>query len=153
MTTHHHRVLRPTPYAALLATALAVTVAGLPGATAAAQPAAPPAATVPRDPDQRDVKPYDDKLLRLAEIMGAVHFLRELCGAGDGQLWRERMEELIRAEGPSALRQARLTRTFNQGYRNFQRTYASCTPTAQTTITKFLAEGTQISDTLLKSIQ
>ncbi len=100
----------------------------------------------------RDIKPYDDRLMRLAEILGAVHFLRELCGASEGQFWRERMEELIRAEGSSALRQARLTRGFNQGYRNYARTYSTCTPTAQTTISRFLAEGVQISDGLVKSI-
>jgi uncharacterized protein (TIGR02301 family) len=100
----------------------------------------------------RDIKPYDDRLMRLAEILGAVHFLRELCGASEGQYWRERMEELMRAEGSSALRQARLTRGFNQGYRNYSRTYSTCTPTAQTTITRFLTEGAQISDGLVKSI-
>jgi uncharacterized protein (TIGR02301 family) len=100
----------------------------------------------------RDIKPYDDRLMRLAEILGAVHFLRELCGASEGQYWRERMEELMRAEGSSALRQARLTRGFNQGYRNYARTYTVCTPTAQTTITRFLTEGAQISDGLVKSI-
>jgi uncharacterized protein (TIGR02301 family) len=100
----------------------------------------------------RDIKPYDDRLMRLVEILGAVHFLRELCGASEGQFWRERMEELMRAEGSSALRQARLTRGFNQGYRNYARTYSTCTPTAQTTITRFLTEGAQISDGLVKSI-
>ena len=103
-------------------------------------------------PAGKDVKPYDDRLMRLAEILGAVHFLRELCGANEGQYWRERMEELMRAEGSSALRQARLTRGFNQGYRNYARTYSTCTPTAQTAITRFLAEGAQISDGLVKSI-
>jgi uncharacterized protein (TIGR02301 family) len=103
-------------------------------------------------PAGKDVKPYDDRLMRLAEILGAVHFLRELCGANEGQYWRERMEELMRAEGSSALRQARLTRGFNQGYRNYARTYSSCTPTAQTAISRFLAEGAQISDGLVKSI-
>ena len=103
-------------------------------------------------PAVKDVKPYDDRLMRLAEILGAVHFLRELCGANEGQYWRERMEELMRAEGSSALRQARLTRGFNQGYRNYARTYSTCTPTAQTAIQRFLAEGAQISDGLVKSI-
>ena len=103
-------------------------------------------------PAGKDQKPYDERLMRLAEILGAVHFLRELCGANEGQYWRERMEELMRAEGSSALRQARLTRVFNQGYRNFARTYTTCTPTAQTAITRFLAEGAQISDGLVKSI-
>ena len=103
-------------------------------------------------PAGKDVKPYDDRLMRLAEILGAVHFLRELCGANEGQYWRERMEELMRAEGSSALRQAKLTKGFNQGYRNYARTYSSCTPTAQTAISRFLAEGAQISDGLVKSI-
>lgn len=110
------------------------------------------AAPVLAAPAGKDVKPYDDRLLRLAEILGAVHFLRELCGANEGQYWRERMEELMRAEGSSALRQTRLTRVFNQGYRNYARTYSTCTPTAQTAITRFLTEGAQISDGLVKSI-
>ena len=100
----------------------------------------------------KDMKPYDDRLMRLAEILGAVHFLRELCGANDGQYWRERMEELVRAEAASTLRQARLTRYFNQGYRNYARTYTTCTPTAQTAITRFMSEGAQIADGLVKSI-
>lgn len=99
-----------------------------------------------------DNKPYDDRLLRLSEILGAVHYLRELCGANDGQLWRDRMTELMNAEGSSALRRARLTRSFNQGYRSYSRTYVACTPTAQTAISRFLAEGVQISEALMKSI-
>jgi uncharacterized protein (TIGR02301 family) len=110
------------------------------------------AGPVAANPVSKDVKPYDDRLMRLSEILGAVHFLRELCGANEGQYWRERMEELIRAEGASALRQARLTRGFNQGYRNYARTYSNCTPTAQSAITRFMAEGAQISETLVKSI-
>ena len=63
-----------------------------------------------------DTKPYDDKLMRLSEILGAVHYLRELCGANEGQQWRDRMQELVTAEGSSALRRVRLTNSFNQGY-------------------------------------
>jgi uncharacterized protein (TIGR02301 family) len=98
-----------------------------------------------------DAKPYDDKLMRLAEILGAVHYLRELCSANDGQLWRERMKELLDTEGGTALRRARLTRSFNQGYRSYRRTYSTCTPTAQSSIERFLAEGIQIGDGLVKS--
>lgn len=96
-------------------------------------------------------KPYDDKLMRLAEILGAVHYLRELCGANEGQFWRERMRELMDAEGSSALRRARLTRSFNQGYRSYSRTYNTCSPSAQTAVTRFMSEGAQLSDGLLKS--
>jgi uncharacterized protein (TIGR02301 family) len=100
---------------------------------------------------QPDAKPYDDKLFRLAEILGAVHYLRELCSANEGQLWRERMQDLMAAEGSSALRKARLTRAFNQGYRSYSRTYNTCSPSAQTAITRFLSEGTQLSESLVKS--
>ena len=60
-----------------------------------------------------DTRPYDERLMRLSEILGAVHYLRELCGANDGQLWRDRMKELMDTEGSSALRRAKLTRSFN----------------------------------------
>lgn len=98
-----------------------------------------------------DTKPYDEQLLRLAEILGAVHYLRELCSADDGQLWRDRMKELIDTEGGTALRRAKLTRSFNQGYRSYRRTYATCTPSAQSSIERFLTEGIEIGDGLVKS--
>jgi uncharacterized protein (TIGR02301 family) len=96
-----------------------------------------------------DAKPYDDKLLRLSELLGAVHYLRELCGANDGQLWRDRMKELMDAEGSSALRRAKLTRSFNQGYHSYSRTYKACTSSAQTAIARFMAEAAQIAEGLL----
>lgn len=98
-----------------------------------------------------DTKPYDDKLLRLSEVLGAIHYLRELCGANEGQYWRERMRELMEAEGSSVLRRARLTRAFNQGYRSYSRTYNTCSPSAQTAVTRFITEGAQLSDGLLKN--
>jgi uncharacterized protein (TIGR02301 family) len=97
-------------------------------------------------------KPYDDRLFRLSEILGAVHYLRELCGAEEGQLWRERMSELVKSEGSSALRRAKLTRSFNKGYRSYSRTYNTCSPSAQSAINRFLTEGAQLADGLVKSV-
>jgi len=99
-----------------------------------------------------DGKPYDERLMRLSEILGAVHYLRELCGANDGLIWRERMREIMEGEGSTALRRAKLTRSFNNGYRSYSRTYQSCTPSAQTAITRFLAEGSEIADGLVKNV-
>ncbi|HEY7550383.1 MAG TPA: TIGR02301 family protein [Hyphomicrobiaceae bacterium] len=98
-----------------------------------------------------DTKPYDDKLMRLSEILGAVHYLRELCGANDGQVWRDRMRGLMDTEGSTALRRAKLTRSFNNGYRAYSRTYNACSQSAQTAITRFLAEGAEIADSLAKT--
>jgi uncharacterized protein (TIGR02301 family) len=103
-------------------------------------------------PPSLENRPYDEKLMRLSEILGAVHFLRELCGGTDGMLWRDRMRELIEAEGSSPLRKARLTRSFNNGYRSYNRTYSVCTPSAQTAINRFMGEGAEIAETLVKTV-
>lgn len=108
--------------------------------------------TTPAAGQQSELKPYDEKLMRLAEILGAVHYLRELCGANDGQLWRDRMREILDGEGSTAARKAKLSKSFNNGYRGYSRTYQTCSPTAQTAITRFLAEGVQIADGLVKSV-
>jgi uncharacterized protein (TIGR02301 family) len=100
-----------------------------------------------------DGKPYDVKLLRLAEILGAVHYLRELCGANEGQIWRNRMQELIESEGAAAQRRARLSTRFNNGYRSYSRTYQTCTPSAQTAVSRFLTEGAKLSDELAATNQ
>jgi uncharacterized protein (TIGR02301 family) len=97
-------------------------------------------------------KPYDDRLFRLSEILGAVHYLRELCGADEGQMWRERMSELVKSEGSTALRRARLTRSFNKGYRSYSRTYNTCSPSAQSAINRFITEGALLADGLVKSV-
>jgi uncharacterized protein (TIGR02301 family) len=107
---------------------------------------------VATSPARADTKPYDDKLMRLTEILGAVHYLRELCDANEGMFWRDRMKEIMDAEGTSAARRARLARSFNQGYRSYSRTYVTCTQSAQTAITRFLTEGAALSESLTKSV-
>ncbi len=109
-------------------------------------------ALVAAHPAAAENKPYDDKLMRLTEILGAVHYLRELCNANEGPFWRDRMKEILDAEGSSAVRRAKLTRSFNQGYRSYSRTYVTCTPSAQTAVTRFLSEGAQLSETLTKNV-
>jgi uncharacterized protein (TIGR02301 family) len=56
------------------------------------------------------------------------------------------------AEGSTALRRAKLTRSFSNSYRSYSRTYNSCTPSAQTAISRFLTEGAEIADALTKSV-
>lgn len=126
----------------MVGVAFAVVAALVSERPAIAAPLASPAAPT------GDSRPYDTKLLRLAELLGAIHYLRELCGANEGQFWRDTMQELMKTEGSSAIRSSRLTRSFNQGYRSYSRTYSSCTPSARSAIDRFLIEGAQLSDTL-----
>ena len=53
--------------------------------------------------------------MRLSEILGALHYLRELCKANEGQLWRLQMTKLIEAEAPSDNRKAKMIANFNNG--------------------------------------
>lgn len=98
-------------------------------------------------------RPYDAGLLRLSEILGAVHYLRALCGINDELIWRQKMQELIKAEGVTSKRKTKLTKSFNKGYKSFQRTYRRCTPSAKTAINLFLDEGIELSEKLVTNNQ
>ncbi|MBE0691696.1 MAG: TIGR02301 family protein [Aquamicrobium sp.] len=84
--------------------------------------------------------PFEGDLVRLAEILGSLHYLRNLCGES-GQDWRGRMEALLQAENPDEARRARFVASFNRGYRSFETTYATCTPSALEAISRYMKEG------------
>jgi uncharacterized protein (TIGR02301 family) len=89
--------------------------------------------------------PFDPSLQRLAEILGALHYLRGLCGANEGQKWRNEMQSLVDAETPSGDRRARMIASFNRGYYGYQQSYRTCTPAADFAIRRYLAEGAKIA--------
>ena len=100
---------------------------------------APPAAPAPA------AAPYDGDLQRLAEILGALQYLRTVCKANDGQKWREQMQALLDAEAPDGDRRRKIVANFNRGYRGFQQTYRACTPAADLAIRRYLQEGARIA--------
>jgi uncharacterized protein (TIGR02301 family) len=89
--------------------------------------------------------PFDADLQRLSEILGALHYLRAVCGAKEGQKWRSQMQGLIDAEAPSGERRTRMIASFNRGYQGFQQTYRTCTPAADFAIRRYLEEGSRIA--------
>jgi uncharacterized protein (TIGR02301 family) len=103
-----------------------------------AQPGAGQTVLVP-DP------PYHQKLLRLSEILGSVHFLRNLCGES-GTSWRDVMNDLIVSEKPTNERKAQLTASFNHGFRSFDGVYLRCTPSATDALSRFMKEGEELSE-------
>ena len=94
---------------------------------------------------QDGAAPFDADLQRLAEILGTLHYLRGICGANEGQKWRNEMQALVDAETPSGDRRGRMIAGFNRGYNGFQQTYRTCTPAATVAIKRFLDEGSKIS--------
>ena len=107
-----------------------------------AEPAPPPLAPELPPP------PYEKELLRLAEILGSLAFLRGLCTAADAPEWPNRMQTLVDAEGVTPARKERLAGAYNRGYRAFALTYRVCTPSAHEATTRYLAEGETLSRTL-----
>ena len=89
--------------------------------------------------------PYDPDLQRLSEILGALHFLRGICGSNEGQKWRNEALALIDAEAPSGPRHDQMVQAFNRGYSGFQQSYRTCTPAATVAIHRYLQEGAQIA--------
>lgn len=88
--------------------------------------------------------PYEAGLMRLAEVLGSLHFLRNLCGE-QGTSWRDEMEKLLASEAPDADRRARLVASFNRGYRTFDGTYGQCTDSAVEAINRYMKEGQALS--------
>jgi uncharacterized protein (TIGR02301 family) len=135
-----------------LAATILFTLAALAAMPAAAQEAAPdpaPTDTAPTDTAPATPNPnepaYDPQLLRLSEILGSVHYLRRLCGANEGNVWRDEMQALIDAENPDADRRARLIDRFNRGYQGFRSVYRTCTPAATVAIGRYMEEGAKIA--------
>jgi uncharacterized protein (TIGR02301 family) len=87
----------------------------------------------------------ENELTRLSEILGALHYLRDLCGAKDGAKWRNDMQALLDSEAQTPARRAKLTASFNRGYRGFQQTYRTCTPSADLAVRRYLEEGARIA--------
>src|ERR1700683_4749735 len=89
--------------------------------------------------------PFDAGLERLAEILGSLHYLRGVCGANEGNKWRNEMQALIDAETPSGQRRSQMIAHFNRGYRTFKQSYRTCTPAADLAIRRYLEEGSKIA--------
>jgi len=88
--------------------------------------------------------PYESNLLRLAEILGSLQYLRNLCGE-KGNQWREAMDALLITENPGPDRRAELVANFNRGYRTYSDMYHTCTASATEAIARYMKEGQELS--------
>jgi uncharacterized protein (TIGR02301 family) len=137
------------------AVALAVARAGLAGAAeapapkAAAAPSAPGStAPVVAAPPPAPPPPYEPQLLRLAEMMGALAYLRDLCGQGDSADFRDKMRALLDAESADAQRRDRLAGAYNKGFQDYAISYRACGPSANAVIERYLAETARLTSDL-----
>ncbi|WP_208435209.1 TIGR02301 family protein [Bartonella phoceensis] len=93
---------------------------------------------------------YETKLLRLAEILGSLHFLQNLCSTPTNQ-WYDYMHVLIEAEQPMPQRRAYFYEEFNRAYRAFSENYHHCTQSAIEANQRYIEEGRALSESLITS--
>lgn len=97
-------------------------------------------------PAEEKPTPYDERLERLSEIIGAVHYLRNLCMDKAEDNWRASMQRLIDMEAANEpKRQEKLTAAFNRGYRSFAAIYTACTDSAVVAEERYRNEGATLA--------
>lgn len=124
------------------------------GFAQAQRPAQPPTQQRPAEPPppppepELPPPPYEPQLLKLAEIMGSLAYLRTLCAAREAPDWRERMAALLESEGRSPLRRERLTGAYNRGFRAYSATHRVCSDGSQEASARLAGEGEKLARAL-----
>jgi uncharacterized protein (TIGR02301 family) len=138
----------------MLSRAAAAGLALLAAGPAAAQslPASPPLPPVLGGPapaapsaDADGMPPYEPQLEQLAERLGTLALMRDLCRDGDAAQFRDRMAALLDAEARTPARRDRLAGAFNRGLRGYAASYRTCTPSARLVIARSLAEADRLT--------
>jgi uncharacterized protein (TIGR02301 family) len=123
---------------------LALVLALAQGAAAATTKPSPSPTPSPA-PTRPEAAPYEADLLRLAELMGALTYLRDLCHDGDGQKFRDSLARLIEADTRAAEAKEQMAGAFNRGLEGYRLTYRLCTSNARAAIDAYLDETQRIA--------
>ncbi|MBL1405958.1 MAG: TIGR02301 family protein [Rhizobiales bacterium] len=103
-------------------------------------------AVKPKKSNIRTLPPaYGGQLNKLSEVLGSLHYLRTLCGANEGQKWRDEMQALVVAEAPTKKQKELMTARFNRGFRGYREIYRECTPAASQAAAEHLREGVKLA--------
>lgn len=90
-------------------------------------------------------------ITQLAEVLGGVHHLRTLCGTNEGQLWRNKMIEMMSAARQDDAERQALIKHFNDAYYRYRNAYPACTPTAAAQCDKLMQDGQRLAEELAAS--
>jgi len=90
----------------------------------------------------------DEGMERMAEILGALHYLDNLCN-GNSEEWRHFMDRLLLTENSSTPLHRRLISSFNRSYRAFAENHHQCNLAAKEAIKLYRQEGVTLSNELV----
>lgn len=117
--------------------------AAKPAPAAKAAPATPAPAPAPPAAPQRPA--YEPQLLRVAEMMGALAYLSDLCGMGDAADFRTRIAALLDAQASDEQRRDLIAGAYNKGFRDYATNYHACGPAAREVIERYLNETARLA--------
>ncbi len=130
---------------------LAVAAAFLIALPSAAQqrpqraPQAAPAQPAPQPEPPELPLAYEPQLLQLAETLGILAYMTDLCGEQGADLWRQRAEQIIEAEGGSRARRERLAGAYNRGFAGHQVAHRRCGERSRIVIDLSIRDARRIS--------
>lgn len=90
----------------------------------------------------------DDGLTRLSQILGTIHHIRDVCGANDGPLWRNKMIDMINAAKLEPERRQALITQFNDAYYDARTGYPKCSGEAARRANMLFDEAQRLSSSL-----
>lgn len=82
-----------------------------------------------------------DRLMRLSELLGELHYVRSLCDPQNPSFWRDRMNEMIRLEKPPIQQRNDMIGQFNTGYNEAKAQFTTCTDQARSLSEAAAREG------------
>ena len=127
--------------AAVLAVVVTLLSAGASHAQSARPKPEPPKAPPAPVSLESAAPPYETPLLRLSELLGALTYLRDLCGHGDGGEFRARMAALIDSETAAGTRRDRIAGYFNRGFQEYELLHRTCTPVSREIVRRAMTEA------------
>ncbi|MGV8998316.1 MAG: TIGR02301 family protein [Parvibaculaceae bacterium] len=90
----------------------------------------------------------DDGLTRLSQILGTIHHLRDICGANDGPLWRNKMIDMINAANLDPEKRQVLIAQFNDAYYDAQADFPNCSDEAAKRANRLFDEAERLASGL-----
>ena len=95
-----------------------------------------------------------DHLVLLAETLGELHHLRQLCHRNSRpDLWRERMKELVTLEEPVAVTRQKMIEGFNRRFKKAETDWPNCSLDASERTRSLAGEGRAIANLLADPFQ
>ncbi len=91
---------------------------------------------------------FENGLMRLAEILGSIHHLRNICGANDGPLWRNKMIDMMNVAELSAPDRKKIISHFNDAFYSARTRYPDCTTDAARRANLLFNEGHRLAKKL-----